>query len=100
MMTFVFATCDRHRALGFIRRLLPSVQIEDTPESAGPVLDFVEMDIIRIGDPAFHGGTVYASKGTPEQINEAIEALKRLQSLSDAARAAREHDLTIPGERP
>ena len=32
--------------------------MEDTPESAGPLLDYVEKDIIRIPDPMMHGSQV------------------------------------------
>jgi len=61
---FQFATCDRYRALGFLRTLYPSATVEDTPESAGPVLDMVERDVFRIPDPMMHGGrvTIYPAK--------------------------------------
>jgi hypothetical protein len=65
-VTFHFATCDRVRALEFIRRVYPSyvARISDTPESAGPVLDFVERDVIRIQDPLMHGSTIQVIPGT------------------------------------
>lgn len=75
-MLLQFATCDRARALGFLKRLYPSSLVEDTPESAGPVLEYVEKDIIRIGDPDHHRGQVFASKGTEAEVAEAIAALK------------------------
>lgn len=53
-MAFYFATCDRQRALGFLKKLYPSAVIEDAPESAGPLLDLVERDVMRIPDPDFH----------------------------------------------
>ena len=50
-----FATCERHRALEYIQIILPSKSLEDTPESAGPFLDFVERDIVRVQDPLMYG---------------------------------------------
>lgn len=58
MTTFQFATCDRRRALGFLKALYPGSEVADTPEDAGPVLDLVEADIIRIPDPMMHGSRV------------------------------------------
>ena len=54
-MSFSFATCDRKCALEFIKKVYPSKDITDTPESAGKLLDFVEKDIVRIQDPMMHG---------------------------------------------
>lgn len=51
---FMFATSMRDMALGFIRYENPGKEIEDTPESAGPLLDLVQADVIRIQDPKFH----------------------------------------------
>jgi hypothetical protein len=58
-----FETCDRRRALEFLRKFYPSAEVEDTEESAGPVLDMVERDVFRIPDPDVHGyrATVYPS---------------------------------------
>lgn len=53
-MHMQFATCERDTALRFLRRLYPSRTIEDTPECAGPLLDFVERDVVRITDPDYH----------------------------------------------
>lgn len=63
-MNFNFATCERHRALGFIQRVYPSKDVTDTPESAGPLLDFVEKDIVRIQDPTMHGSNIEVIQGT------------------------------------
>lgn len=80
-MGFGFATCDRQRALGFLRRLYPSTTVNDTPEDAGPVLDFVAKDIIRIADPDFHAGSVVAGThwGDADQ-SAALAALKTFHS--------------------
>ena len=53
-----FATCERKRALEFIRKVLPSKTLDDTPESAGPFLDFVERDVVRVQDPLMYGDTI------------------------------------------
>ena len=59
-----FATCDRNRALGFLQEVYPSRKIEDTPESAGPLLDFVEQDVVRIQDPMMYGKRIQVVPGT------------------------------------
>jgi len=76
---FQFATCDRSRALGFLRKLYPSAIVEDTPGSAGPVLDMVERDVFRIPDPMMHGGrvTIYPAANWSEvPEGEAVRVLK------------------------
>lgn len=86
MSVVTFATCDRRRALGFMKKLYPSCVVEDTPESAVPVLDFVAADIIRIGDPDFHSGAVFPSKGSPEEIARAVQALSAFHERTMASR--------------
>ncbi len=76
---FSFATCERRRALGFIQAVYPSKTITDTPESAGPLLDFVEKDIVRIQDPMMHGNRIQVLPGT----NWTEDAAKR-QEIIDA----------------
>ena len=63
-MSFSFATCNRRSALGFIQRVYPSQAITDTPDSAGPLLDFVEKDIVRIQDPMMHGNRIEVLPGS------------------------------------
>lgn len=60
-MNIEFATCERHRALGYIQRVYPSKIITDTPESAGPLLDLVEKDIVRVQDPMMYGNQIAVS---------------------------------------
>lgn len=60
-MYIEFATCDRKRALGYIQKVYPSKVITDTPDSAGPLLDFVEKDIVRIQDPHMYGSRINVS---------------------------------------
>ena len=60
-MNIEFATCERDRALSYIQRVYPSSVITDSPDSAGPLLDLVERDIVRIQDPAMYGNTIEVS---------------------------------------
>lgn len=60
-MNIEFATCERQRALEYIQRVYPSKTISDTPRCAGPLLDLVEKDIVRIQDPAMYGGRISVS---------------------------------------
>lgn len=62
-MNIMFATCERKRALEFLQAVYPSKEITDTPESAGPLLDFVEQDIVRIPDPMMHGKRIEVIPG-------------------------------------
>jgi len=68
-MSFQFATCERGSALGFLKKIYPDREVLDTPECAGPLLDEVAKDFIRITDPDFHIGEVIPGKKyveTPE----------------------------------
>lgn len=60
-MDIEFATCERKRALEFIQRVYPSKSITDTPDCAGPLLDLVERDIVRIQDPTMYGNKIAVS---------------------------------------
>jgi len=62
MTTLRFETCDRQRALGFLRKFYPHADLQDTDESAKPVLDLVTADAFRIPDPSLHSGAIYPSK--------------------------------------
>ena len=64
-MGIEFATCERQRALGFIKAVYPSKSITDTPDSAGPLLDLVEQDIVRIQDPMMYGNRIEVSANAP-----------------------------------
>lgn len=81
-MAFAFATCDRKRALGFLKSLYPSRIIQDTPESAGPLLDLVQLDIIRICDPGFHGGQVIIGTNWDESRSAEVQSV--CQKFHDA----------------
>lgn len=60
-MNIEFATCERKRALGFIQKVYPSKTITDTPDCAGPLLDLVERDIVRVQDPMMYGSQIAVS---------------------------------------
>jgi len=62
-MNIEFATCERKRGLEYIQRVCPSKAITDTPESAGPLLDFVEQDLVRIQDPFMYGNRIAVVPG-------------------------------------
>lgn len=59
-----FATCERKRALEYLREVLPSKDLKDTPESAGPFLDYVEKDIVRVQDPMMYGSQIAITPST------------------------------------
>lgn len=84
-MGFAFATCERHRALGFLKKMYPSAEVTDTDESAKPLLDQVEKDVIRVGDPDFHGGAIFPSKGSPEEISAAMGEAQKFHDRTMAS---------------
>jgi hypothetical protein len=69
-----FATCERKRALGYIQKVYPSKKITDSPESAGPLLDFVEQDMVRIQDPFMYGNRIQVVPGKKWKENAASRA--------------------------
>ncbi len=60
-MSFAFATCERLRALEFLKKLYPSDVVEDTDESVKDLLDIIEADEIRVCDSDCHGGQIIQS---------------------------------------
>lgn len=79
-MNIEFATCERVRALEFIQRVYPSKKITDTPDCAGPLLDLVEKDIVRIQDPTMYGNRIgvspNADKWEEKYRDEVVAACK------------------------
>ena len=49
-MNIQFATCNRHSALEYIKRVYPDNVITDTDDCAKPLLDLVQEDYLRIQD--------------------------------------------------
>ena len=80
-MIFHFATCERWRALHFLQTVYPSKTVTDTPGCAGPILDLVEKDLIRVQDPMMHSvsGRIQIIPGT--HFSEAMR-----QSITDVCR--------------
>lgn len=94
MSSFMFATCDRRMALDFLKKQYPLRIVEDTPDSAGPILDLVAADLIRVQDPDFHQPCqIVAGKAYDEDL--ASEILQACQAFhdrvvnTDAAQGAR-----------
>jgi len=54
MSSVIFGTNNRETALKYIQQSEPSKK--HTEESAVKLLDLVEKDVIRIGDPFMYGG--------------------------------------------
>ena len=71
-MKIEFATCERNRALKYIQQVYPNKIITDTAESAGPLLNFVEQDIVRIQDPLMYGNRIEVVPGKKWVENEKI----------------------------
>lgn len=65
-MNFAFATCDRHRAFEFLKKLCPEIDII----KANDLLNLVEADEIRICDPDFHNGQIILGKNAKEDTIE------------------------------
>lgn len=77
-MSFAFATCERGRALGFLKKLYPSSVVEDSDASVKDLLDIIEADEIRVCDPDYHGGQIIQSTNWNETTHErATAALKK-----------------------
>lgn len=80
-MSFAFATCDRKRALDFLQRSFPDKGLSDEG-AVKDVLDLVEADIIRVGDPDFHGrGRIYPQASYEENADKCLKAMNRLEEI-------------------
>ena len=78
-MNINFATSERATALQYMQRAEPSKNY--TEESAGPILDLVENNIMRIGDPFMYGGKapLFPSDGFNESMrSEVMSAIKSI----------------------
>lgn len=75
---FSFATCDRNNALKFLRKLNPSINLEDSAESAGDLLDIIAADELRVCDPDFHSGEIIEGKNfSAATVDRAMAALEK-----------------------
>ncbi|KQP02491.1 hypothetical protein [Pseudorhodoferax sp. Leaf265] len=88
-MHFTFATCERNKALAFMQTAEPGAGLTDTPESAGPVLDLVERDVLRVQDPLMHGKQIAVIAGTKYTDDHDAEIQPAVKVLLSAVRAAR-----------
>jgi len=82
-MHIEFATCERKRALEFIQKVYPNKVITDTPNCAGPLLDLVEKDIVRVQDPMMYGNSIAISPNAnnwDEKYRDEVVAACRLFS--------------------
>jgi hypothetical protein len=74
---FAFATCNRGNALNFLRKLYPSQTLNDTEDSAKPLLDIIEADELRVCDPDFHSGQIIEGKNfRADTADRAMAALE------------------------
>jgi hypothetical protein len=85
---FSFATCDRRRALGFLRAVYPSTEVCDTPDDAGPLLDLIARDIVRVQDPAMHrlNGCIQLLRGHNWNDDEAGRVMSTARAFHDLHR--------------
>lgn len=80
-MNIHFATCERGRALQYLKKVYPNRDITDSVECAGLLLDFVANDIVRIRDPYMHGNRIAVIPGNNwdekyrKDVENAAEAL-------------------------
>lgn len=80
-MSFAFATCERKRALEFLKKLYPSSVVDDTDESVKDLLDIIEADEIRVCDPDYHGGQIIQSGNWNDTTHERATAVLRKSGL-------------------
>ena len=73
-MSFAFATCDRNRALEFLKKLYPSSTVEDTESSVKDLLDIIQADELRVCDPDFHGGQIIEGRNYKEDTAQRATA--------------------------
>ena len=80
MNTVTFATCERGRAIDYLRRVYPSTDPDTVEELAGDLLELVEADIVRICDPAMYGSNIEVVPGT--NWTESAEERERVASIA------------------
>ncbi len=77
-----FSAGTRQKALEYLREILPDADVTDRPDSAGPLLEFVERGLVRIGDPHIHTSSTLVIPGTKwvedPDTRAAVEAACRL----------------------
>lgn len=86
-MHIEFATCERGTALNFLRAVYPGKDVVDTPECAGPLLDLVAQDILRVQDPMMYGGRIGIIAGKAYQPQHEQQAARTAQEFARRASA-------------
>ena len=76
-MSFSFATCVRKTALEYLN-VIYDKGITDAPDSAGPFLDFVEKDIVRVQDPMMHSPAqvIAGTHWSDDKRDDVVDACK------------------------
>ena len=69
-MNFAFATCERQRALKFLKKIYPKSVVEDIDSSVKDLLDIIEADELRVSDPNFHRGQIVQGKNYKHDTQE------------------------------
>jgi len=82
MTGFAFATCERHRALEFLKKIYPSSRVEDTEDSVKPLLDIIEADELRVCDPDFHRGEIIQGRNFRDDTAERATAALKSSGLA------------------
>lgn len=78
-----FATCDPKRALQFIKKVYPSITIEEGCAEVKSFLSLVSRDIVRLQDPYMHGNRIQVIEGkkkTDQDMGEIKNCLINLQA--------------------
>lgn len=84
-----FATCNRSDALKYLQTASPGDNITDTPDSAGPVLDLVAKDVLRVQDPLMHGNRIAVIAGNNYSESHEAEVTKAVNVLMGFLASAR-----------
>ncbi len=72
----IFATCDRYKALQFLKDLYPSCEVNE--DNTKEILDLVEKDILRVCDPKYHRGSIIgATNFKPVMQSDIQEIIER-----------------------
>lgn len=79
-MAFQFATCDVHRARGFIQSAYPDREIDFEADAVAKIMDLIRRDVVRVTDPAMHGSAqIVGSTGYTEAMHgEFFQASKAM----------------------
>jgi hypothetical protein len=76
-----FATCERHSALKYLQHVYPSKVVTDTPDCAGPLLDLVARDVMRVQDPHMYGNRIAIVPGNKFDESQRDECTRICQGL-------------------